>query len=190
MLDTPLLCGLVDLQVHLLFLYRVWLRKRTSNPFGHHDLIHSPTVSDKNKALIACLLVHFSGELTVDVLFTVQLHGIASNLQIMQYITTVKALLALIVVRDFTVALTLSFLLRRWKSDFRETNNLLKRTMTYAIGTGSIRGVWGIIGLIAVFAWPQSYVFILVLEVMPKREFSCFARVKHLYGIWLTRVFS
>ena len=83
---------------------------------------------------------------------------------------TARALFATAILADTVLALTLSFLLRRRKSKFDKTNSLLNRIMIYAIGTGLITSVFGLVALITSIVTPMDPIYFAIGEVMPKRK--------------------
>lgn len=152
-------------------------------------------MSDKNKLLVACLMVLSTGKFAADIVYFAQLYHITSNLQITQYLTTAKALLAVIMFADTILAVTLVVLLRRRKSGFNRTDSLFNRIMGYTIGTGLISGAWAFVGFLAAFLWPSLYIYVLVMEVIPKRELFPFSygveiRTEHQHTVYFNCMLS
>ena len=127
-------------------------------------------VSDKNKALAACLLVLISGKFATVIVYFVQLYHVTNASQLSNSLPTVKAMGAVFFFVDTTLACTLAFLLHRKRSGFDRTDALLTRIMVYTISTGLISGAWALVGLFTSIFLPNDFVYLLVYLVMPKRK--------------------
>ena len=140
-------------------------------------------VSDRNKFLTGCLLVLICGQLSgIVVEFTETFHWrnftpsstttstIAStDVTIVRNITRIVTVLTAAV--DTLLAITLVILLRRRKNEFAWTNTLINRIMAYVVGTGAITAALAIAAVITSITNPSNFVFMSILEVLPKGQF-------------------
>lgn len=165
-----------------------------SRPLAERTITNQFEVSDKNKVLVAFLLVLASGELAASCVdFGREVH-FSTNTQASADLTAIRALAAVAVVADTVLALTLVTLLNRRKSEFNfsRTNSMINRIMAYIIGTGLITGAFALVGLVMSIGkpglifrsatpelrssrcffsvLPNDYVYILILQILPMRE--------------------
>lgn len=142
-------------------------------------------VSNRNRVLLVLFLVLISAQFTSAVIFFA--HGLqgsrvaqnASSFVVLKDMRIATGLLALV---DTALAVTLIFLLRRRKAEFRSMNsaidrmqlsfntNLLVESWTFVVGTGLITGAWALVALVTSFIWPNNFVGAMLIALVPKRE--------------------
>lgn len=127
-------------------------------------------VSNKNKPLATCLLVLISSKFASVIAYFAQLYPVTSDAQLSNTLSAVRAMGAVFVFVDTTLAITLVTLLRRRKTGFDRMDSVLNRIMIYTIGTGLITGAWSLVGLLTSIFLSSESVYLLVYFVMPKRE--------------------
>ena len=71
---------------------------------------------------------------------------------------------------DAVLAFALIALLHRQKNSFETTIRVVAHVTHIIVGTGLITGACALAGLISSLIWPNNFIFILFLELLPKRE--------------------
>ena len=73
---------------------------------------------------------------------------------------------------DTALALSLVILLHRSRSEipFSRTSSVISRIIMYTSGTGVLTAAFALAGLIASVVMTKNFVFVLIFEILPKRE--------------------
>ena len=73
---------------------------------------------------------------------------------------------------DTVLALSIVVCLRRRRSEvlFSRTNSIIDRIMLYTVGSGLLTAAFALAALITSIVMTDNLVFVLILEVLPKRK--------------------
>ena len=133
------------------------------------------SVSDKNIALAGCFVILISAE------FIAAMVSFAELLPITFFtksghttfpLHSIWASAAMNAGVDTALALTLVILLHRRRSEvrFTRTSSIVDRIMMYTVGSGLLTAAFALAGLVTSLTMTKNFVFVLILEMLPKRE--------------------
>jgi hypothetical protein len=92
----------------------------------------------------------------------VQSYSITNAIQVVNFVSTEKALMCVITATDTILAVSIAVLLYKPRSGFGKTDTILKRITMYTIGTRLVTALWGLIGLVGTVQLPQDDVYLMV----------------------------
>ena len=133
------------------------------------------SVSNNNKTLAGCLIFLIVAELIASIFAYVNLKAVQTFAQseiAPQYSRSISACSALAACVDTAIALSVVVLLYRRRSEtaFRRTSSIIDRIMMYTVGSGLLTAAFALAGFITFLTMPNNLIFIMVQEMLPKRE--------------------
>lgn len=122
--------------------------------------MHPPIVSNGNYILAGITGVLVFGQFLLTIIDYGKIANYKTFLQLSTDFRVVRAVNALSVAADATIALTLVFLLHKIRSGFKRSDTLINKLIAYAINTSLVTGICSVGSLVATVAWPQTFIFL------------------------------
>ena len=132
-------------------------------------------MSNKNKVLSGGLAILVLAELVAKIVYYVELQPVQSFAQPAHTVSVEHILstcAALAACADTALAFSIVILLHRSRSKipFSRTSSMIDRIMMYTVGSGLLTAAFAFAGLVAFLTMKTNLVYILLLEMLPKRE--------------------
>ena len=178
---TVLFLGLTDLPVQLLFIFRAWKRESPTSIAGsclltfHHSHL---SVSNKNSVLTGCFILLVLAQFVATVVLYSELQPTALFIKAGHSSFPLHTLWAGAVIStsvDIALALALVVLLYRCRTQipFGRTRSIIDRIMMYSVGSGLLTAAFALAGLLTSLLTNRNFIFIVLMEMLPKRELKC-----------------
>ena len=132
-------------------------------------------MNDKKKVFPICLTTLVLAQFISVIVNYSQLLRISTFIQSSSEIKASRSLLVLAVLYasgDTVLALLIVALLYRLRSKalFSRTSSMIDRIMMYTVGSGLLTAAFALAGLITSIVATHNLVFVLIMEMLPKRE--------------------
>ncbi|KAE9386664.1 hypothetical protein BT96DRAFT_513770 [Gymnopus androsaceus JB14] len=142
-LDVNILfIGLSSFVCQLFFMKRIWI------------------FSKRNVLLIGFLAALCTTIIALDILVTVQILQNRSVAEFGEKKTEIIITFTLGAISDLVLASLLCYYVRRNTSGFEKTDSMISLIVKYAVTTGLVTSIWGILTLVAYFASPDGFSFV------------------------------
>ncbi|KAL5478324.1 hypothetical protein ACEPAI_2508 [Sanghuangporus weigelae] len=149
------LVAVVDVMVQVLFVRRAW------------------HLSNKSHILSAILFVFVLGQFAATMIYSARLCGFSQLSQVKEVIHVELAMNCIMAFTETMLALVLIYLLWKGRSGIKRTDSIVNRLITYTIGSGLVMALCMIAALIAAQSAPDSFIYLVVDESLPKLYFNC-----------------
>ena len=151
---------------------RVWSRECIKYFSFVASLITFLAVSNRNYVVTGGLTFLVSSQLAVTIIYLTKARTLRRVEQLVSIVDYERAMNVMIFVTDTTIALTLMYYLWNLRSGFRRTQHILKRLVSYTIGTGLIVGMMMIGAFVAAEVFPNTLIYILLDFCIAKSALS------------------
>ena len=131
-------------------------------------------MNDKKKPLATCLTILVLAEFISAIILYLDLRPLVVFTQSEHRAKAKHSLFvatSLAASVDTVLALSIVALLHRGRSKtiFSRTSSIIDRIMMYTVGTGLVTAAFAIAGLITSIVMPNNFVYMLILQTLPKR---------------------
>ena len=137
-------------------------------------------VSNKKKILAICLLCLVLAQF---ILFVTTFSGMLPTVNVTTFLVvrTFIGSMALGTIVDTVLALSIVIFLRRHRSKipFAGTGAMIDRIMMYTVGSGLLTAAFALAALITMLRGQFSFIWLALLEMLPKRESICYSVLVH-----------
>ncbi|OCB90408.1 hypothetical protein A7U60_g2419 [Sanghuangporus baumii] len=152
---SGILVAIVDAMVQVLFVRRAW------------------HLSNKSCILSAVLFIFVLGQFAATMIYSARLYSFSQLSQVKEAIHVELAMNCIMAFTDTMLALVLIYLLWKGRSGIKRTNSVVNRLITYTVGSGLVMALCMIAALIAAQAAPNSFIYLVIDESLPKLYFNC-----------------
>jgi len=125
-------------------------------------------LSGGNIWLTVCVMVISLCDLVVGITITVKAFGIQSFPELDKLSTLMYMTFGFGTGSDLTVAIILSWILRKSRTGFRRTDSLIKVLMMYVVNTGMIVAIDASLGMILYAVMPNNFIFLAFYLLLSK----------------------
>ena len=128
-------------------------------------------MSNKNYILVYILCFSVLAQFVALVVYYGQVYHLDRVDQYQGVIQTELAVNCARVLNDMLLAGVMIWLLRKARSGLKRTNSIVNRLVVYIISSGLVTCIASIIALISAEVAPGSFIYMIPMMVMPKREY-------------------
>ncbi|KAL5514828.1 hypothetical protein ACEPAG_2144 [Sanghuangporus baumii] len=150
-----ILVAIVDVMVQFLFVRRAW------------------HLSNKSRLLSAVLSLFVLGQFAATMIYSARLYSFSQLEQVKTAVHVELAMNCIMAFTDMMLALVLIYLLRTGRSGIKRTDSIVNRLIIYTVGSGLVMALCMIAALIAAQAAPNSFIYLVIDESLPKLYFNC-----------------
>ncbi|KAL5514868.1 hypothetical protein ACEPAG_2184 [Sanghuangporus baumii] len=149
------LTAVIDATVQALLIRRAWY------------------LGSKNRVLTGALSVAVLAQFAVSMSYSIRIASIEEIVLLADAIPLQIASAAVAGITDTCLAVTLVWLMRRARSGFRRSDSIVKRLVTYTIGSSLVTAICAVFSLISAAVAPHSFIYAIGDFLLSKLYFNC-----------------
>ncbi|KAL5514827.1 hypothetical protein ACEPAG_2143 [Sanghuangporus baumii] len=150
-----ILAAFVDAMAQVLFVRRAWY------------------LSNKSRILSAVLLLFVLGQFAATMVYSAQLYSFSQLEQVKAAVHVELAMNCIMAFTETMIAVVLIYLLWKGRSGIKRTDSIVNHLIIYTVGSGLVMALCMIAALIAAQAAPNSFIYLVIDQLLPKLYFNC-----------------
>lgn len=157
--------------IQAIYTSRIWIRESHQLRVLSSDIRRRNLVSDKRRVITGTLTLLVFAQLVTSIIYFAQNADVFATLEMNNaMVQAIKAMNAIATFVDFSLAAAFVYFLRKqhFKGISKSIRSVLTRLVLFAVGSGLLTGLCGLVGLFGAIIQPSSYLYLLAGLIMPK----------------------